>query len=358
MARTAPRLFPLTLAAALLAATVAPAAAQTPAAGQADLDSLKAYMVGHVGEMKTGTANLVAIATWYHDAAAAEQFDYRKLWDAQGPEVAAKLAEARKDWVEEAHGNYEQVEGMVAGIPSLASFDVLIDAGPSGTEDPQNALDTKVTLPDGTVLDKPGNYFHALTEPILWGTEPKWVALAVDANGDGKVEPGEALPDANALLGTVQGLDGATADLQKAVAAWQPTLDDAFTALVVMIPTMSGYFDEWKRSPYVTGGAGDAFVANSRLVDVLGILSGLDLTYQAVEPLIRAESPEQADYLKAELAGMIAFVTDLRDRERAGTRFTPEQADQFGLELQTRADALAGQLTQSAALVGANISES
>jgi hypothetical protein len=44
-------------------------------------------------------------------------------------------------------------------------------------------------------------------------------------------------------------------------------------------------------------------------------------------------------------------VQDLSDQESAGTRFTPEQADQFGSELQSRATAAAGQITQAAALL-------
>ena len=37
----------------------------------------------------------------------------------------------------------------VAGVPSLAYYDVWIDAGPSGEDDPANALDVSVELPDG-----------------------------------------------------------------------------------------------------------------------------------------------------------------------------------------------------------------
>lgn len=218
--------------------------AQTPAAGEADLDALKTFMVERAAAMKAGTARLVELSEQYHALAAGEAFDYEALWASEGAEVAALVEEARTVWVDEAHGNYELNEGMVAGIPELAYFDELIDAGPSKTEDPTGALDVQVELPNGEVLDGPGNYFHLLTEPTLWGTDDQYIGLRVDIDGDGEVEAGEALPDANVLLGGAQALDAATVELQAAIETWAPTLDDAFTALVVMIPTMGGYFEE------------------------------------------------------------------------------------------------------------------
>ena len=334
-------------------------AAQTPAAGGADLGALKAYMVEHAAAMRAGTAELVELASRYHDLAAASGFDYQALWASEPGEIAPLLIEARTVWTRDAHGNYELNEGMVAGIPSLSYFDELIDAGPSKAEDPAGALDIQVALPSGAVLDGPGNYFHLLTEPTLWGTDDAYVGLRVDMDGDGAVELGEALPDADVLLGGAQALDAGTAELQAAIAAWEPTVDDAFTALVVMVPTMGGYFEEWKLSPFVLGAESTqtGFVANSRLLDVLGILGGLDRTYATVAPLVAAEDPAMEAQIRRELDGGVAFVQELADREAAGARFTPEQADQFGAELQNRATALAGQIAQAAALLDVTIAE-
>jgi len=335
------------------------AAQQTSSNDQADLGALKAYMQDHAAKMKTGTGEVLSFAQQYYDLAKAENFDYQALWNDHGKEIQPLLEQARKDWSEDAHGNYELNEGMVAGIPTLSYYDVLIDAGPSKDDDASGALDFQVKLPDGRTLDKPGNLFHYLTEPALWGTEDAFVGLKVDMNGDGKIALGEALPDANVLLGSAQALDDATAKLQKAIDEWQPTLSDAFTALVVMIPTMQGYFGDWKNSPYVLGDKSTqrGFVANSRLVDVLGILDGLDLTYSKVSPLIDANNPALQTLIKSELDGMISFVQDLHSQEEAGKRYTPEQADLFGQELQTRATSLAGQITQAASLIGVTIQE-
>jgi hypothetical protein len=346
----------LAFAATLVAVPIA--RAQTPAAG-ADLASLKTYLVDHVGKSKAGTAEVLADAQGYYDLAKAADFDYQKLWETHGDEVARLLTGAREAWVEQAHGNYELSEGLVAGVPSLAYYDVWIDAGPSGVEDPVNALDVAVKLPNGQALAKPGSLYHAVTEPALWGTSDAFVGARIDMDGDGEIELGEAMPEANALLGGAQALDEATGELAAAVDAWQPTNGDAFTALVVMIPTMSGYFEEWKESVYVAGDASaeGRFVGVSRLADVTGILQGLDVTYSNVKPAIEGADPGLAAQIESELDALIAFVTDLHEQELAGKTFTAEQADLFGTELQNRATGVAGQISQAAGLLGVEIQE-
>ena len=349
-----------TLAGLALAALVLPGSATAQnAVGEQDLDAVKAYLVEHVTKSKAGTAELATLAQEYYDLAEASNFDYEALWNERGDEIETLLTHARRVWVEEASANYELSEGLVAGVPSLAYYDVWIDAGPSGEEDPDNALDVSVTLPDGRVLEKPGSLYHFVTEPALWGTRDDFVGLRVDMDGDGETELGEALPEANALLGAAQALDAATGELAQAVDAWEPTPGDTFTALVIMIPTMSGYFEEWKESVFVTGEASDEgrFVGVSRLADVSGILTGLAVTYDSIGPSIAVVDPGLAEQIGVELGDLVAFVEDLYAQESAGTRFTQEQADLFGSELQSRATTIAGQISQAAALLAIPIAE-
>ena len=337
------------------------AMAQTPEAAGADIDltEVKAYLVEHVGKSKAGTAEVLGYAQTYYDMAEEAGFDYQALWDAHGPELVTLLEDARTAWVNDASGNYELSEGLVAGVPSMAHFDVLIDAGPSGEDDPENALDNTVEFPNGTVIERPGSLYHYMTEPALWGTREDFVGLKVDMDGDGEIELGEVLPEANALLGTTQALDTATADLVAAVDAWEPTESDAFSAVVIMVPTIGGYFEEWKESVYVTGTESEEerFVGVSRLVDVAGIMNGLDVTYGVLMPSVEAADPELAKQIDVELNELVAFVKDLHAQEEAGESFTPEQADQFGVELQARATGIAGQVSQAAGLLGVEIQE-
>ncbi|MCA9858989.1 MAG: hypothetical protein KC438_04665 [Thermomicrobiales bacterium] len=319
-----------------------------------ELSGIKTYLVERVDAVVAGNATLLAAAQQYYDLVSANDFDYQAVWDQFGPVLVPEIEKARDVWINQSSGNYELSEGIVAGVPALSYYDLLLDAGASGEEDPANALDNEVTLPDGTVLQSPGSFYHHLTEPALWGTHPDYVGLKVDFDGDGTIEIGEALPDANFLLGTMQGLNQASLDLQAAVAAWEPTPEDAFTALLTMVPTMNEYFDDWKNSPFVLGqdSTAESFVAVSRLVDVAGILNGLLVTYDHVQGVVLSVNPELAAQIDAGLDEMMAFVTDIHAQEDGGTRFTPEQADIFAAQMEEMSSASAGQITQAMALLG------
>ena len=199
------------------------------------------------------------------------------------------LRQMKAAWVQ---GNpyYERVEGIVAGTPSLAEYDVILDAGSSAAEDPQSAVPFDLTLSDGTVLKQPGNLYN-LTEGALWGTLPKNArrpGAPADLDGDGTVEFGEVLPDPGLLLAASETFTEYAKELDTAGEAWRPTPSDAFTAIVVMVPTMSEYFGQWKVSRFVAGDAAsaEAFNVVSRLSDIRDILTGLEVIYDGVEPAI------------------------------------------------------------------------
>lgn len=317
--------------------------------GKADMAAVKDYAKDHASEMKTATGSLLTIAEKYYNVIKAANFNYKSAWDNQGKELAPLLAEAKTQWLA-ASLNYELNEGIVAGVPSLAHYDVWIDAGPSGEEDPVEALDWKLELPDGRVLNKPGNFFHHLTEPVLWGTVDEFVGLKVDLDGNGKVEMGEVMPEANIFLGAATGLDKATVEMSASIDAWEPTMEDAFTALVTMIPTMNEYFEQWKLSSFITGEAAEeaSFVAVSRLFDITGILHGLDVTYDAVGPAVSGSDLALHAQIDSGFDDLVMYVDDLYSKEKAGVKFTPEEADAFGTEAQDKAQALAALVSQAA----------
>jgi hypothetical protein len=326
---------------------------------QTDLAGIKTYLLGKVGELKSSSANLKIASDKYYELAKAQNFDYAALWANNSAEASKALLDAKSAWMA-ASPLYEQVEGIVAGVPSLAEYDVILDAGASGEDDPENAVPFDLTLPDGRVFPKPGNLFGVL-ETTLWGTNPEYVIsdIEVDLDANGTVDFGEVLPDANILKGAADLLDSYVSELDTASQAWAPTESDAFTALVVMVPTMSEYFESWKNSRFVAGDAstqGD-FVAISRLADIQGILSSLQIVYAEVKPLVIDLNSDQAAQIENDLNGLKEYVAGVYQEEQGGKQFTAEEADLLGAEAQNRATAIAGQISQVAASLNIKIEE-
>ena len=327
------------------------------ASAQGDLGGIKDYLLVKTDRLVAETAELGRLSERYYTLAEAENFDYAALWRAQPSEVARLVVAARDAWA--ASPLYEQVEGIVAGTPSLAQFDVDLDAGASAEEDPQNAVSFDVALPDGRVLTKPGNLF-GVTESTLWGTfEAFSSGTQADLNGDGEAQFGERLPDANVLAGATALLAQKAEELQAAGTAWEPTETDAFTALVVMVPTMSEYFASWRDSRFVSGDASAQrdFVAISRLSDIGDILSGLQVVLESVTPRINTVDAAQGEQLAARLADLKGYVSRIYKGERAGERFSPEQADVLGAEAQDQATAITGQVVQVAGALGVTVAD-
>ena len=341
------------------AQTTATAAETTSGAiAAADLAGIKSYLTDHTAQLTGATEEFAALAEEYDTLAGSVDYDYARLLEEHGEDVTRILADAKESWVE-ANPYYEQVEGVVAGTPSLAEYDIILDAGSSKDGDPESAVPFDLKLADGRVLEQPGNLFN-LTESMLWGTRPDLTAkVEADLDGDGKVEFGEALPDAHVLAAAAEAFDRYAVDLDTEANAWEPSASDAFTSLVVMVPTMSEYFGQWKESRFVQGDAAgsDAFNVVSRLSDINDIISGLGVVYDGVEPTIAEADQAAAEQTGEELEELGAFIADLRRQEEDGRRFTPEQADQLGSDAQARAEAVAGQVSQHAAQLGIEIQQ-
>jgi hypothetical protein len=339
----------LALGAALVGLAALPlgATTATAAAPGANLAPVKAYLLDHTSRLHALTKQLDAVANRYYAAAKRSGFAYSQL--AADPKVRSDIARAKALWTK---GNpyYERVEGVVAGTPSLAVYDVILDAGSSAKEDPASAVPFDLRLPNGTLLRKPGNLFN-LTEGMLWGTLPAYVGGRADLDGDGKQEFGEVLPEANAFKAAADAFVLYAGRLDRSARAWSPTPSDAFTAVVVMVPTMSEYFGQWKTSRFVLGdrASSASFNVVSRLSDIGDILGGLRVIYAGIRPAIGRVDTAQAAQTKRELDALHGYVGKLRTQERQGRRFTPQQADVLGKEAQERATAIAGQVSQAAA---------
>jgi len=340
----------LAIAAALSACGEGDSDETTAAEGSAaELAPVKTYLTDHSAELVEQVNLLQENADEYYELAESVDFDYQRLLEEHGDEVAEILADSKKVFVV-ANPAYEEMEGIVAGVPRLAHYDVDIDAG-SDASTPEDAVSFSLTTPAGKQLKQPGNLFF-LTETALYGTNPELQAKGTepDVDGDGKVEFGEGLPDADVYKATLDEFEKQAKSLDEDAQEFEPTPSDALTSIVVMTPTMSEYFEAWKNSRFIAGEGAEelGFVATSRLSDIADILGGILVTYDGIEPTIAAENPQQAKQTRKELESLVAFASVLRDREADGEKFTAKQADALGAQAQAQAEAIAGQVTQAA----------
>jgi hypothetical protein len=322
-------------------------------AAGADLGAIKSYLLDHTQALQRESASLRRDAEAYHGLARSVGFDADRLIGERRAE-ARELVERMQATFRRANPAYEETEGVVAGVPELADFDVILDAG-GDKSDPENAVPFSVRTPAGRTFEQPGNFFFLL-ETSLWGTEPRFTARGVkpDLDGDGRVRFGEALPDADFLVAAVRDFDRNVRELGAAAREWQPTAQDAFTALVVMTPTMSEYFEAWKSSRFVAGADAteSGFVAVSRLQDIADILGGLVTIYDNVQGSVARVDAAQARQIGRELKGLRDYAARLQAEEAAGRRFSAQDADTLGSEAQDRAEAIAGQVSQAAGRMG------
>jgi hypothetical protein len=341
---------------AALASTAAAAPSRSVASPAPDYAGVKTYLLGRSARHVTQLQGIQSRAERYYALAQREQFSYASLWRDHRAEVASLLV-GLKPAFNRAHKAYEEEEGIIAGVPSLAQYDVIMDSGTSAADDPQTAVPFDLKLPNGKVLPKPGNFFHALLEPTIWGTDARFVApggVKADLDRDGTVEFGEVLPDAGVLVATARGFVSYARKSDAAARAWTPNASDVLTALVVMVPTVEGYFGEWKSSRAIAGpGTKEkAFVSHSRLIDVHGILFSLQNVYTGVRPLVARAGAAQSARIGTALQQLTQFVDGIYAQEKAGKRFTPKQADLLGGQAQRRANAIAGQISQVAGVLG------
>ena len=194
-----------------------------------------------------------------------------------GDEVQAASSTSRRRRSSQANPAYEEMEGIVAGVPRLAQYDVDIDAGSDGIRSGERGLvhardaagrDAEAArqpvLPhrDGAVRDepRPARRRRAGRRRRRQGRvrrgHPRRRHLRRDARASSRRRPRARLADAE---------------------AFEPTPSDAFTAITIMTPTMSEYFEAWKNSRFIAGEDAEelGFVATSRLSDIADILSGI-----------------------------------------------------------------------------------
>ena len=124
------------------------------AQGQADLAAIKTFLLEHTERLSAEVTSLREGAERYYAMAKATKFDYDRLLAERRPQVRAFVKQGQRQFAA-ANPAYEEMEGVVAGVPSLAEFDVSIDAG-GDASDPENAVPFSIRTSDGRTFKQPG----------------------------------------------------------------------------------------------------------------------------------------------------------------------------------------------------------
>jgi hypothetical protein len=332
---------------------------QVDSTNNADLQGVKRYLENKAITLKGYTEALKQASERYYRLANGTHFDYNILLKQQKSQVITTVQQARDAWMK-ASPTYEQMEGIVAGQPELSRYDLILDAGVSGSEGGEDVAPVDLILPDGRKLIKPGNLF-GVAESTLWGTETSYIAknITLDFNNNGKNDLGDILPDANVLKSAAEAIDKHAAELLNDARKWQPTVSDIFSALTANVPTIGDFFESWKTSRFVSGdtNASKDFAVISRLSDIIDNITSWQTMYKGVSPLAQKTDEQQDRLITKGFTDLKTYVENLATQEHSGKRFTPAEADLLSAEAQRRADAINGQITQLAAKLNIRIKQ-
>jgi hypothetical protein len=337
------------LLATVLAATHALAESASSPPGSNDV---KGYLLAALTKIERASDEFVSNATAYQKLVDANGGDCAKAFAQSPDEVLRLVAALRENYKAMDSFGYETIEGIVAGVPRLADFDVYLDAGvpkdQAGGGTP--VAPVVLTLPGGSKIDREGCLFTYLIEPMLWGSN-KTLVVPVDLDRDGKIGPRESLPRVDALQAIATDVRMKIRELHETAIAWQPSTSDYFSAIITMTPTLSGYFDDWKESRYAPETSGK-FSAISRVSDMRGIMFSVAVLYGAVHANVAGKDPALAKSIQRGFADILAFIDRVDQREKkAGAVMTPAEVDELGEQAKQKADKLVPQVEQAAALL-------
>ena len=248
---------------------------------------------------------------------------------------------------------YEEMEGVVAGVPELADYDVIIDAG-GDASDPENAVPFTIKTQGGQGVQAARQLLLPRRDRALRhrgrSSPPRASSPTSTATARSRSASRCRTPTSTTAATTTSRRRRRSST--RPARSGRRRAQDVFTALVVMTPTMSEYFEAWKNSRFVAGDKAtekSGFVGASRLRTSPTSSAASSLIYDNVEPQIAEDDPAQAEQTGA-VAGRAARLRrrSLRDEETGGKKFTAEDADTLGTEAQEQAEAIAGQVSQAA----------
>jgi Imelysin len=316
-----------------------------------DVDGVKSYLVDVTSKMDAAAAKFAENAKAYAAIIDAYKGDYATAYAAKKSEIDALVKDMRENYKAMDSYGYETVEGIVGGVDSFAHYDRDLDAGVPAAEGAEGVAEVILPLRNGEKIDRKGSVFTFIIEPALWGGDPRWIT-PLDLDGDGKIAPRESLPKAEVLLAASDYSAKQIASLKSDSSNWKPTTADCISAMIVMTPTLSDYFEDWKESRYSEKQSGH-FFAVSRVSDMRGIMGSCAIMYQAVDPEVAAKDPALAKSVRKGFDGITVFLDKIDAKEKDGT-VTLAEIDEMASQAKGHTDKLVPQIEQAQALVEKN----
>ena len=313
---------------------------------------IKGYLTGKLSRMDGAAHDFVKNADDYQKLVDASGGDYNRVALEHGPEALALVARMQGDFKIYHNEGYETIEGITAGTKLMVDFDTYLDAGVPKNEATTDSPASTLVLKDRNgkiITDRNGNLFHYVIEPTLWGTKELFVKR-LSPEAAAKVKPVTVLPRADVLVAAAADCARKLDELQGIANRWNPTLDECVGALVWMTPTLNGYFDDWRDSRYNAQASLGRYVAESRVLDMRGIMFSLQLMCNAILPELGKKDPALAARLKNEYADILAFISRVDERERrGGGKVTAAEIEELAAQAKRRTDQLTPHLKQMAA---------
>ena len=307
--------------------------------------SVKSYLLEKLEKMKAASEDFVKNSDAYAALVKANGGSLEGAYKAEPKEMDMLVTQMQANYKAMDSFGYETIEGIVAGVPSLSEYDIYLDAGVPASEGPDNVAPVVLVLGSGEKIDKQGSLFTYIIEPALWGGDKRWVS-PVDG-GKKKLPRSEVLvaaaADVNSKIGSL------LADAKK----WNASVSDCFGAMVVMTPTLSDYFEDWKESRYSKDKSG-RFQAVSRVSDMRGIMGSCQVMYEAVEKSVAEKDKSLAKSVSSGFKGIMSFLDKIENREKQG-EIKGAEIDELATQAKEKTDKLVPQIEQSAAVTGVKI---
>lgn len=343
---------------ALVAGLTGALGAAAHAQSGVQLGAVKSYLVVQAGKLSAAAHDFEANAEAYQKLLDAHGNDYNQAVLASGPEAVALVKKMQGDYLNLHMNGYETIEGIVAGVRDLVAYDIYFDSGVPKSQGSTDSPVAPVVVRDAvgkTIVDRDGNLFHYVIEPCLYGAKSTFVekldAPAAEALGI------KFLPRANVALAAAKDAARQSDLFVASCKAWQPRVEDCIGALVWMTPTFNTYFNDLRDSLYSPNPT--AYISESRVKDMRGIMSSLRLIYSSIHPGVQQKDPALARQLQAEYDAILIFIdqTDARDRRARESRgrLSRVELEEMAQKAKSMSDQLAPKIKLAAAQIGAQV---